>query len=149
MRVIHGLLRIGHFVVVAIILLGMIGWGTLALYYSDLTSATLRCILGGVFALGSVVLLLFVRPRRRALLGFLVVFGGVLWWWSLIPPSNERDWQPDVAVLPYATFAGDTVTLHNIRNNQYRSETDFTVRYYDKTFDLSKLRSLDLFLYGI
>jgi hypothetical protein len=67
-------------------------------------------------------------------------------WWLAIPPSHDRDWQPDVAVLPYATFAGDSVTLHHIRNNEYRSETDFTPRYYDKTFQLSKLRTIDLFL---
>jgi uncharacterized protein DUF4105 len=69
----------------------------------------------------------------------------VLWWLS-IPPSQDRDWQPDVAVLPSATFTGDQVTIHNIRNNDYRSETDYTVRYYDKTFDLATLRSVDLFL---
>jgi hypothetical protein len=33
-----------------------------------------------------------------------------------------------------------------VRNNDYRSETDFTVRYEDREFDLAKLRSLDLFL---
>jgi len=77
---------------------------------------------------------------------FLLVFAGVLLWWLSIPPSQNRDWQPDVAELPYATFAGDAVTIHNIRNNDYRSETDYTVRYYDKTFDLSKLRTADLFI---
>jgi Domain of unknown function (DUF4105) len=146
LQVLHRLLRVLCAIVFGVMLFGMISWGALALYYSDLTSTTLRTALSGVFALGSIVILLSVRPWRRAILGFLVVFSAVLWWWSAIPPSNERNWQPDVAVLPYATFAGDMVTLHNIRNNDYRSETDFTVRYYDKTFDLSKLRSLDLFL---
>ena len=61
-------------------------------------------------------------------------------------PSNDRNWQPDVAVLPYATVEGDAVTVHNIRNSDYRTETEFTVRYYDKTFNLSNLRSFDLFL---
>lgn len=41
-----------------------------------------------------------------------------------IAPSNDRDWQADVAVLPYAAIAGDTVTVHNIRNFDYRSEKD-------------------------
>jgi len=61
-------------------------------------------------------------------------------------PSNDRNWQPDVAVLPYGTVEGDKITIHNIRNCDYRTETDYTVRYYDKTFDLSKLRNFDLFL---
>jgi hypothetical protein len=36
------------------------------------------------------------------------------------------------------------VTVHNIRNFQYRTETDFTPAYYDKTFDLRELDSVDL-----
>jgi len=146
LRVIHSVLRIGYFVVIGVVLCGMIGWGTLALYYADLTSETLRTVLSSVFAVGSIAILLGIRPWRRALVIFCVAFGGVLWWWLAILPSHARDWQPDVAVLPYATFSGDMVTLHNIRNNDYRSETDFTVQYYDKTFALSQLRSLDLFL---
>jgi len=29
-------------------------------------------------------------------------FALVLGWWLTLQPSNDRDWQPDVAVLPYA-----------------------------------------------
>jgi hypothetical protein len=39
---------------------------------------------------------------------------------------------------------GDLVTLHNIRHFVYRTATDFTPRYYDKTFDLRRLDSVDL-----
>ena len=145
-RLAQGLVRVLFYAVGSLLLLSMLGWGTLAIYYSDLSSATVRTILSSAFALGSVGTLLFVHPRRRAVLGVLVLFAGVLVWWSVIPPSNARDWQADVGVLPYATFAGDAVTLHNIRNTDYRSETDFTLQYYDQTFHLSKLRSVDLFL---
>jgi hypothetical protein len=65
-------------------------------------------------------------------------------WWGMIEPSNNREWQPEVAVLPYATFDGDLVTVHNIRNFDYRTETDFSVDYYDRTYDLTKLDSVDL-----
>ena len=131
---------------VACILLGMIIWGALAIAYSNIPSASLRTTLSWVFAIGSIAILLFFHPRRLAVGIFLAGFAGLLLWWFSIPPSQDRDWQPDVAVLPYATFAGDTVTIHNIRNNDYRSETDYTPRYYDKTFDLSKLRTADLFI---
>jgi hypothetical protein len=73
---------------------------------------------------------------------FLLVLG----WWLWLPPSNHRDWQPDLALLPYAEIKGNQVTIHNIRNCEYRTETDFDVRYYDKTFDLDQLRRVDLFL---
>jgi hypothetical protein len=70
----------------------------------------------------------------------------VLAWWFSLRPSNDRDWQRDVAVLPWAEFFGDRVTLHNIRNCDYRTETDFDVHHYDKTFDLSRLQTVDLYL---
>jgi hypothetical protein len=51
-----------------------------------------------------------------------------------------------VALLPWADIRGSSVTIHNIRNCDYRSETDYTVRHYDRTFDLAGLKSLDLTL---
>jgi len=36
------------------------------------------------------------------------------------------------------------VTIHSIRNFDYRTETDFTPRYYAKTFDLKALDSVDV-----
>lgn len=61
------------------------------------------------------------------------------WLWAR--PSNTRDWSLDQARLPSAEFNGDLVTIRDIRNFQYRTETDYTPGYYDKTFDLRKLES--------
>jgi len=119
-------------------------WASLAIYYSNLTDAWLRAALAILFSVLTLCAFAFLRNRRRTLVGFLVVFCAVAAWWAMIPPSNDRDWRPEVAVLPYATVAGDMVTIHNIRNLDYRTETDFQPRYYDKTLDLSKLDSLDL-----
>ena len=124
---------------------GMIGWAVLAIYYSNLP-AWLRPIAAVVFTIGSIALLRFVRPRRRGRLVFLCVFALLLVWWLTIPASNDRDWQPDVAVLPYATVEGNKITIHSVRNCDYRSETDFDVRYYDRTYDLDQLRTADLFV---
>ena len=60
-----------------------------------------------------------------------------------LQPSNDRDWSPDQAVLAYAEFLGDRVRVHNIRNCTYDSADDYVVHYYDKTFDLGKLTSVD------
>jgi hypothetical protein len=75
---------------------------------------------------------------------FLVAFVALVVWFFAIPPSNHRRWAPEVAVLGSATVDGSLVTIRNIRNFEYRSETDFTPRYYDKTFDLERLQSVDL-----
>jgi hypothetical protein len=84
------------------------------------------------------------RWRWRAAGAYWVAFFALLAWFFSLAPSNDRDWQADVATLPYATVAGDIVTMHNIRNFDYRSETDYTPAYYDKSFDVSKLTGVDI-----
>ena len=51
-----------------------------------------------------------------------------------------------MTTLAWADNAGDKVTIHNIRNADYQTETDFIICHYDKTFDLSKLKGIDFFL---
>jgi hypothetical protein len=60
-----------------------------------------------------------------------------------LKPSNDRDWTPEQAKLATADIHGNQVTVHNIRNCRWRTFEDFDVDYYDKTFDLDKLRSVD------
>jgi hypothetical protein len=98
----------------------------------------------GAASLTALIALGFRRWRWRALAGYLALFVLLMVWWRGIEPSNERDWQADVAVLPYAEIEGDFVTVHNIRNFDYRSETDYTPAYYDKHFDLRKMEGADL-----
>lgn len=131
----------------ALVILAAAAWGALALFYGSLLTEALRAPIAGLFGLSGIVaavVVLFSRRRWRAAGAFAAAFLLLLAWWSTIQPSNDRDWQPEVAVLPYATIDGELVTLHNIRNFEYRSETDFTPGYYDKTFDLRKLKSVDL-----
>jgi hypothetical protein len=121
-------------------------WSTLAIYYSNLPGAWLRGFASVIYALALGAVLVRVRPGWLARLVFLAAFALVVTWFLLTPPSNDRDWQSDVAVLPYADIDGNKVTIHNIRNCDYRTETDFDVRHYDRTFDLDKLRTVDLYM---
>jgi len=123
----------------------MAAWATLAIVYSGLPVAW-RAVLAGLFGLGSLAALTVGFRHRLARLGFAAAFAAVLVWWLNVPASNDRPWQPDLAVLSWAEIAGSRVTIHNIRNCDYRTETDFTVRSYDKTFDLDQLDAVDLFL---
>lgn len=122
-------------------------WGVLALAYSGQHNDTARFGVAAVFAVASLAALAalgFRHWRWRAFAAYLVLFVALLLWYFAIKPSNERDWQADVAVLPYATIEDDMVTVHNIRNFDYRSETDYTPAWYDRRFDLNKLKSVDL-----
>jgi hypothetical protein len=58
-------------------------------------------------------------------------------------PSNDRDWVVEQRVLPSADFHGDKITVHNVRNAQFFSYRDCLVDYYDKTYDLSQIRTVD------
>ena len=122
-------------------------WGSLALSIDGPGSENTRlgfAIVYAVIGLISVCAFAFSKRRWLAALAFTGLFVILLGWWVSLAPSNDRDWQPEVAVLPYATFEEDQVTIHNVRNFDYRTETDFTVQYDDRTFDLRPLDSMDL-----
>ena len=86
----------------------------------------------------------FVRGAWRklgsAFLGFLIV----LIWWRTLKPTNDADWQPDVAQVAWAEINGDEVTLHNVRNCDYRTKNDFTPRWETRTVRLSQITGVDL-----
>lgn len=133
-------------VLIAIPVLLVTLWWTLALYFAAPGPDFVQIALAAVYLLGTIALLVWLRPFRLALGIWTVALVAIVFWWSTIVPSNEGDWQPDVAQLPSAEIQGETLIVHNVRNAEYRSETDYTVRYEDRTYDLSKLRGLDLFM---
>jgi Domain of unknown function (DUF4105) len=135
-------------VLLGFLMLGVSGWGVLALRYWDHASPTLRDALAAVWALACLALIVGFALRRwrwRSFVAFTALFALVLTAWSALPPSNDRVWGPENAVLAYATIDGERVTLHNIRNFDYRTETDFTPAYYDRSFDLRELNAIDMF----
>ena len=121
-----------------------IGWSALALYYaSGAPPGWARIALALAPPLAAIVAAWRLRGFP-ALIACAVIFAGVLTWWLSLKPSNDRHWQRDVAELPYATFEGSKVTVHNIRDFAYRTETDFTPRYYSRTVDLNDIRTVDI-----
>ncbi len=122
-------------------------WGTLALVYAESYNEMIRYGFAAAFGLASLVSVVLLGSRRlrwKALGGYTLLFMLFMFWYGTITPSNDRVWQEDVALLPYATQQENLITVHNIRNFDYRSETDYTAAYYDKTFDLDKLEGVDV-----
>jgi hypothetical protein len=70
-----------------------LAWATMVIYYSNLPWAGVRIGLAAVFAAFGVVVL-----------------------WISIRPSHDRNWRPEVAVMPRATIDGDHVHLTGVRN---------------------------------
>jgi hypothetical protein len=122
-------------------------WGTLALYYVHRRRsllATLLAVLYGALGALTVGALLGGNWPPARLAAFLVAFAGVCTAYARVRASNERRWKEPLAVLPYASVSGDLVTVRHIRNFSYRTSERYTAAYYDRTFDLRRLVSLDL-----
>jgi len=125
------------------LLIGL-AWAFGALWF-DLPLALLRHLFAALFAGGAVIAMAVVRPVWRAQCGIATAIVLVAAWWFTIQPSQDRDWKPEVAVLPHAIIEGEHVTIEGVRNFDYRTETDFTPHYETRTYDLGKLRGIDLF----
>ncbi|MEQ1891361.1 MAG: DUF4105 domain-containing protein [Planctomycetota bacterium] len=119
--------------------MALLSWGTVALALDGPGR-----VAAGVYALGSLALLVLVRSHLRAWLACGGLFGIVLCWWLTIEPRNDREWLPDVALLPSARIDGDLLTFTNVRNFEYRTEQDFTPRWENRTVDLTQVRGVDL-----
>jgi len=121
-------------------------WCIPAIYFLNLPWLWLKTILAWLYALGVPVAFIMIKQRKYAVGGFFGLFLIIVIWFNLIPPSNNRHWQPSVAVLPKVEINGDQVSIQNIRNFDYQSPEKFTINYYDKTYDINHLQTLDLIL---
>lgn len=65
---------------------------------------------------------------------------------AFLHARNDRTWASDQVKLTSADFRGSEVTVHNIRNCHYTSADDYELRYYDKTFDLNRIESVDFII---
>jgi len=110
----------------------------------DLPFEALRAPMAIVYGLAMLVVFFVVRDRWLAKGLVAAGFALVLAWWLSLRPSNDRPWLPDVAQTGWAEVDGDHVTLHNVRNCDYRTALDYTPHWETRTVDLSKLRGIDL-----
>lgn len=116
-------------------------WALGALYH-DGSGA----IFAGLNALAIAVIFALVKNPRTKLAFFVIWFGIILLSWFSIKPSNNRDWQADVERLAWAKIDGDKVTLHNVRNFSYRSESDYIPTWETRSVRLSQLTGIDIFI---
>jgi hypothetical protein len=128
-----------------LIRIGVGTWTTLAIYYSNLPRPELRLGLAVAFAAFAIWAFWLSRRRHMPAAAFVLVLGVVAWWLT-IAPSHDRNWRPEVAVMPRAFIDGDRVHLTGVRNFDYRSRDDFTVHYEERDIDLSHVIGLDFFV---
>jgi Domain of unknown function (DUF4105) len=129
----------------AIVVVG-VTWSALALWFDGPQSRVVAGSLAAGVALASLLLAAFVRPFSKGLGVVLLPVVVIVLWWTSIPPSNNRDWTPDVARTARASFDGNHVTIQNVRNFKYRSESDYDQQWETRTYDLDRIRGVDLFV---
>jgi hypothetical protein len=130
----------------SVIVAAGVAWGVLALWFDGPGSRVLAGTMAGGLVLVTILSGVLIRPFLRALATALLPLAAVTLWWTSIPPSNTRNWSPDVALTARAVFDGDHVTIENVRNFKYRSESDYDQRWETRTYDLNRIRGVDLFL---
>ena len=123
----------------------LLAWAALAIYYTVGPWTWLRALLAlGLAAFGVWALWFSRRARMRLIAAGL--FAVALAWYLSLQPSHDRPWRHEVAVMPRVIVEGDRVRLLDVRNFEYRSVDDFTVRYEDREVSLANLTSVDFFV---
>ena len=124
------------------------GWANLAIAYQLPGYAPVRigaCLILNLIALAALVAV--VRHRHwRAVLIYAVALALLLAWSGSISASNDKNWAADVVHGITGIVDGDRLSVRNVRNFSWRTEAEYSERWEQRTYDLSKLRSLDLFL---
>jgi hypothetical protein len=125
-------------------------WANLAIAYQMPGSAVARigaCLVLNLIALAALLAVLRGRRTRwRAVLIYAVAYAIFLGWSSSISASNDKNWAADVAHGITGTINDGQLSVRTLRNFSWRTEADYTERWEQRTYDLSRLRSLDLFL---
>jgi Domain of unknown function (DUF4105) len=119
-------------------------WGVGALSFAPLLPARWRAFAAAAYAIASILAFAVLPYPGRTAVAALAIFAVLVISFLRIPASNNRDWQPDVSVTPHAIVNGELVTIRGVRNFEYRSESDYTPRWEDRTYDLRKLDSVDI-----
>jgi len=98
------------------------------------------------YLLGAVTALIFLRSKKLACTAVLGSALLVVLWWFTLQPSNDRDWEPDVALQPWAEVNSNLVTLHNVRNSEYHTGKEVQPHWETRTVNLSDLTGIDVAL---
>jgi hypothetical protein len=143
-----GILRIIGLLLASLLVGLPAAWAVLALWFQAPGGRILKIPIIAVWIAGSAGVL-FALWQGWAALGlsaFAAAFTAVLLWWRRIPPPNDRLWADDVAQIAEGIIDGERVTLHNVRNFDWRSDTDYTRRWETRVYDLGQLNSVDMIM---
>lgn len=123
----------------------LLAWVALAIAMAPLPWRPVRMVLAPAFA-GFSLWALWRAQRAGPVLAAAAL---VLAWfavWASIRPSHDREWRPEVAVMPRIAIQDDRILISGYRQFEYRSASDFTVAYGQRELRLSDLEGLDFYV---
>jgi hypothetical protein len=135
------MVRLACWSIACIVAIGCAVWAFGALHYDF---PIWKTPVAWAFAAAVLAAVVFLCSAWQKLGAAFIAFALVLAWWLTLKPTNGADWQPDVAKVAWAEIDGDVVTLHNVRNCDYRTKDDFTPRWETRTVRLSQITGVDL-----
>jgi hypothetical protein len=123
-------------------------WSSFALWFQVAGGALRRSVAVTLWVAVSLAIVVALTQGRVAVgtIGFGIMFAALVSWWRRILPSNDREWADDVAQMTTGVVDGDRITLHNVRNFDWRTRTDYTQRWETRTYDLRRMESVDMIL---
>lgn len=129
----------------AVVLAGI--WGALCLFYAPPWPLPWRVgLIAGWGVLALVATWGLWHGRRAAAAAFALALAVVLGGWLQMDPRQDRDWADDVARRLQPEVHGSRVVLYNVRDFDWRSDSDYTVRWETREYDLDRLANADLAL---
>ncbi|NIC05958.1 DUF4105 domain-containing protein [Billgrantia bachuensis] len=130
---------------VSALLAVVMAWGAAALWFRLPGSRTRRrlAVVGwGVVAL--VLLLLGMRGQWLANVAQLLLLTALFVWWFRLQPTHDRPWSDDVTYLATGEVRDDRLTLHHVRDFDWRTRDEALVHWEERSYDLDRLNSVDM-----
>ncbi|UXM94568.1 DUF4105 domain-containing protein [Bartonella sp. HY329] len=134
-----------HLIWTLVLLLGFL-WCGLGFFYQ------LDSIVFSIIGLIWLILTGFVlysewqwKPRAARAIA-IIAFIGFGIWWSTIKPTLDGDWDPALQYGVTANLTGSTVHVSHIRNFDWQTPEQGIPRWFDASFDLTHLKSMNIYL---
>lgn len=142
-RLVHRIGRfLGHFGFVMLLALATAWAGTAMNIQLQGVAKPLALALLGIVCVA--ILTLRFYKRRHSWPAFALCAAAIGGWYQTIQPQQNRDWAPDVAHGVTAVIEGSNVTLNNVRDFDWVSETEANAHWETRQYDLTKLTTVDM-----
>ena len=124
-------------------------WACMAFWYQQPLGHIFSLILIGtwlIFAFASLGIFVsqYFFKRSTSCIIYSLAFICSLVWYFNIEARQDREWAPEVSKELTYEQHGNLVTLHHVRNFNWRSENDYDEKWETRTVDLNKISGVNV-----